>query len=108
MAHLLQDKSAAAAQEFHAAITQADEELQHTSSEYKALDTKALALSGLALTSDPGNAAEATSVFLAARAISSAKGVVSQTLALFNVLAAADRSEILAAIRSAIVGRETQ
>jgi tetratricopeptide (TPR) repeat protein len=108
IALLLQDEVAAATQEFHAAITQADEELQHTSSAYKTVDTKALALCGLALTTDPEKAMEATTVFRAARAITSASGVVSQTVALLNVLTAADRNDILTAIRPAIAGQVNQ
>jgi tetratricopeptide (TPR) repeat protein len=102
---LMQDQRAAAAREFQAAITQADEELQHANHSYKILDAKALALCGLALTIDPGNAAEAAKVFLTARAITRANGVINQNVALFNVLVTTDRSDILSAIRPAIVGR---
>ena len=69
------------------------------------LDTKALALCGLALTIDADNAAEAAKVFLTARAITRANGVINQNVALFNVLVTADRSDILSAIRPAIAGR---
>jgi tetratricopeptide (TPR) repeat protein len=101
---LRQDQPAAAAQEFHAAITYADEQLQQTSGDYQALDTKALALCGLALTTDPGKAAEASTVFRAARTITSADGIVGQALALFNGLAATDRAGILTAVRPALKG----
>lgn len=37
---LLQDELAEASREFHAAITQADEELQHASSAYRTLDIR--------------------------------------------------------------------
>ena len=103
---LRQDQPMAAAQEFRDAITQADELLQLTSGDYDALDTKALALSGLALTTDPGKAAEASEMFCAARAITSADGIVRRTLALFNILAAADRGGMLAGIRPAMEGRK--
>ena len=102
---LRQDQPAAAAREFHDAITQADERLEQASGAYKALDTKALALCGLALTTDPGKAAEAATVFRAARAITSADGIIRRTLALFDALAAADRGGILAGIRPAVTGR---
>ena len=95
---LRQDQPADAAGEFGDAITQADELLQQTSGGYAALDTKALALCGLALTTDPGKAAEAAMAFRAARAITSADGIVKQTVALFDALALADRDGILAAI----------
>jgi tetratricopeptide (TPR) repeat protein len=101
---LRQDQPAAAAQEFHTAITHADEQLQHTSGNYGALDTKALALCGLALTTDPAQAAEAATTFRAARAITSADGIVGQALALFNALAATDRAGILTGVRPALNG----
>ena len=104
LAQLGQDQPAAA-REFQAAITQADETLQQTSGDHQALDTKALALCGLALTADPAKVAEAAAVFRAARAITSADGVVGQTLALLGVLAAADRDGILAGARPAAKGR---
>lgn len=102
---LRQDQPAEAAREFGGAITQADDLLQQTSSAYGALETKALALAGLALTTDPDQAAEAAVVFRAARAITSAAGIVRQALALFDALAAADRSDILAGIRPEAEGR---
>ena len=96
---LRQDHPAEAVREFGDAITQADELLQQTSGAYAALDTKALALCGLALTTNPDRAAEAAAVFRAARMITSADGIVKEILALFGALAAADRDGILAAIR---------
>ena len=44
-------------------------------------------------------------MFRAARAITSADGIINRTLALFDALAAADRGGILAAIRQAVAGR---
>jgi tetratricopeptide (TPR) repeat protein len=102
IAQLRQDRRTPAAQEFGDALTQADELLEQTSGSYGALDTKALALCGLALTTDPGKAAEASTVFCAARAISSADNVVRRILALFDALAAADQGGILAGIRQAV------
>jgi tetratricopeptide (TPR) repeat protein len=99
---LRQDQPAAAAEEFQAAITQARQQLEQTSGDYAALDTKALALCGLALTTEPGRAAEACTVFRAARAITSADGIVRRTLALFDALAAADQGGILAGTRQAV------
>jgi len=98
---LRQDRPAAAAEEFQACITQAGQQLEQASDDYEALDTKALALCGLALTTEPGKAAEACAVFRAARAITSADGIVRRTLALFDALAAADQGGILAGTRQA-------
>jgi tetratricopeptide (TPR) repeat protein len=99
---LRQDQPAAAAREFQEAITQTGQQLEQASGDYQALDTKALALCGLALTTEPGKAAEACTVFRAARAITSADGIVRRTLALFDALAAADRGGILAGTRQAV------
>jgi tetratricopeptide (TPR) repeat protein len=104
---LRQDQPTTAAREFQEAITQADQELEHSSGNYQTLDTKALALCGLALTTDPGNAAKAATVFLDARAITNADGITNRTLALFNALTAADRGGILAPIRPAAEGQST-
>jgi tetratricopeptide (TPR) repeat protein len=104
IAQLRQDQAAAAAAEFRDAITQADALLQQASGAYAALDAKALALCGLALTTDPQQAAEATAAFRAARAITSADGIVRQTLAVFDALAAADPGDVLADIRPAAQG----
>ena len=98
---LRQDRPAAAAEEFQASLTQAGQQLEQASGDYDALDTKALALCGLALTTEPGKAAEACTVFRAARAITSADGIVRRTLALFDALAAADRGGVLAGTRQA-------
>jgi tetratricopeptide (TPR) repeat protein len=98
---LRQDQPAAAAEEFQASITQAGQQLEQASGDYQALDTKALALCGLALTTEPSKAAEACTVFRAARAITSADGILRRTLALFDALAAADQGGILAGTRQA-------
>jgi tetratricopeptide (TPR) repeat protein len=101
---LRQDQPTAAAREFSGAVTQADQRLEQTSGAYRALNTKALALCGLALTTNPGNTAEAATVFAAARAITSADGIIDQTLALFDALAVSDRDGILTGIRPALTG----
>ncbi len=99
---LRQDRPTAAAEEFQEAIAQAGQQLEQASGDYAALDTKALALCGLALTTEPGKAAEAYTVFRAARAITSAEGIVRRTLTLFDALAAADQGGILAGTRQAV------
>jgi hypothetical protein len=70
-----QDRPTAAAEEFQASTTRAGQQLEQTSGDYQALDTKALALCGHALTTEPGKAAEACTVFRAARAKTSADGI---------------------------------
>ena len=105
IAQLRQEQLAEAAQEFGNAVTQADELLQQADGAYAALDTKALALCGLALTTNPEQAAEAAAVFRAARTITSVDGIVRQNLALFDALATADPNGILPAIRPDAEGR---
>jgi len=84
----------------------AGQQLEQASGDYAALDTKALALCGLALTTEPGKAAEARTAFRAARAITSADGIVRRTLTLFDALAAADQGSILAGTRHAVEAAE--
>jgi tetratricopeptide (TPR) repeat protein len=107
IAWLRQGQPAPAATEFHAAIAHADGQLKQTSGDFQALDVKALALCGLVLTTGPSHAAEARTVFRAARAITSADGIVNQTLAIFNTLAATDRDGTLGGIRPAVTGSGT-
>ena len=98
---LRQDQPAAAAKEFRDAINQSDELLRYADDAYEVHNTKALALCGLALTIDPDKAAEAIAPFRAARAITSADGIIKQNLALFDTLALADRDGILSGSRAA-------
>ena len=105
IAWLRQNEPAQAAPEFEAAVTQADQLLEQSGGGYRALDTKALALCGSALTTDPRMTAEAAMMFRAARKITSADGITRRALALINALAAADRGGILARIRPAAEGR---
>ena len=102
---LRQDQPAAALPELQAAIAQAGQQLEQANGDYRALNTKALALCGLALTTDPGNAAKAATVFLAARAITNADGITNRTLALLDALAVADRGGVLTPIRPAAEGQ---
>jgi hypothetical protein len=53
-----QDRPTAAAEEFQASTTRAGQQLEQTSGDYQALDTKALALCGHALTTEPVVATE--------------------------------------------------
>jgi tetratricopeptide (TPR) repeat protein len=108
IAQLRLDQPTSAGREFHAAIIQADRLIEQASAAYQALDIKALALCGLALTNDPNAASDASMVFLKARRIISADGIVKQNLALFNVLAVADRSGIIAGPRAALEGKRKE
>ena len=103
IAQLRQDQPAAAAREFGDAAAQADTLLQQADGNYEAQDTRALALCGLALTAQ-SEKAEAIAAFRAARAITSADGIVKQVLVLFDALAAADYGGMLAGIRPAAEG----
>jgi hypothetical protein len=93
----------AAEQEFRVAAAQAGELLQQTSGAYAAQDTRALAGCGLALTAH-ADQAEAIADFRAARAITSAEGIVKQVLALFDALAACDNGGVLTGVRPAAEG----
>jgi tetratricopeptide (TPR) repeat protein len=106
IAQLRVGQTAAAPRSFHAAVSQADRQLQRAASAYAQQDIRGLALCGLALTGEPGQAAEAAAAFRAARAITSAPGVVSQAIGLFDVLAAAGDGGVLAAVRPAAAGEE--
>ena len=96
----------AAAQDFRDAADAADELRQKTPSAYEQQDTHALALCGLAVTTDQALAGQAATAFRAARAVTSAAGIVGQVLELFDMLAAADDGGILAAVRPAAAGGE--
>ena len=66
------------------------------------MQTRALALSGLAAVADnPARAAEAGKAFARARAVTSAAGVAADTRRLLDKIAGHDRSGILAEVRTA-------
>jgi tetratricopeptide (TPR) repeat protein len=106
IARLRAGHPAAAARDFTETISQADAQLRLGASAYAQHDMRALALCGLVLTGEPGQTAEACAAFRAARVITSAAGVVSQALALFDALAAADDGGVLDAVRPAAAGEE--
>jgi hypothetical protein len=80
------------------------EALLQTSTTYGALDTKALALCGLALVDDSARLTEAATTFRAAREIMRADGIVGRVLRLFDALAMSDRTGVLDAIRPQAAG----
>ena len=84
---LRNDDSTAAANAFRDALTRADQQLTDTPGNYTALDTTALAHTGLlVLTDDPAHAAQAIAAF---RAATSAGGIVQGALRIFDALTAA-------------------
>jgi tetratricopeptide (TPR) repeat protein len=85
---------------FTEAVAQSDGLLTHTSDNYQALDTKALALCGLALLGDASRLPEASSAFQAARTVNRDAGVIQRALRLFDTLAFVDQDGILASVRA--------
>ena len=87
---------------FSDTVTAADALLALADRNVAALQARALALSGLALSgSDPARAAEAVAAFAQAHAVTSAAGVAADTRRLLGQIARRDRSGILADIRAA-------
>jgi tetratricopeptide (TPR) repeat protein len=84
---------------FAAGIDQAGELLTTNPRHYDAFDAKAIALCGFALCGDRGSTSAAGAAFRAARAITSAPGVVRRVLQLFDALAQGDPEQVLTEIR---------
>jgi tetratricopeptide (TPR) repeat protein len=93
---------------FAAAIDLADALRTMTPERYAALDAKAIALCGLALCGDTEKTIAARAAFRAARAVTSAAGVVHKVLQLFDALAVADQSHFLVDIRPYAAGDSTE
>jgi tetratricopeptide (TPR) repeat protein len=91
---------------FAAAIAHSDTLLGQTAQNYGALDTKALALCGLALIEGRQHLPAAITAYRAARAINNDAGVVAGVLRLFDALALADATGALASVRAAAEGKE--
>jgi tetratricopeptide (TPR) repeat protein len=94
----------AAREAFTDGVRLADSLLEQTSDNYSVLDTKALALCGIALVDGPEKLTEASSMFRAARAITRSPGTVRRVLRLFDDLALADPAGILEPIRHTAAG----
>ena len=94
-----QEKRDAASRAFTDAMRSADTLIEQTNGNYHALDTKALALCGQALTNGTGQLTEARTIFRAARTITRAHGIVQRVVRLFDALAPADPAGILKPIR---------
>ena len=87
-----------------AAMTEASRILDANSDNYEALDSKALALSGLAFSGGTGRDADAIDCYRAARTINSDAGTVKRVLELFDALAVLDAGGALAGVRTAAAG----
>ena len=103
---LRQGDTIAARAAFTTALKQANELLAQTPQLYGALDSKGLALCGLALCEGAQHVSAAKEAFRAARAITSAAGIVGQVLRLFDALAQADMTGMLAEVRAEIAGEK--
>ena len=82
-----------------------DSLLHKAAQNLSALDTKALALCGLALCGDPGQVAAAVEAYKAARRISRAAGATASALKTFDALAEADAEGLLTEVRQAAAGQ---
>lgn len=108
VAALRQGDRIAAQKAFDTALHQVRERLTRCPQLYAALDTKGLALSGLALCENSEHIAATKEAYKAARAINSDAGVVGRKLRLFDTLAKADTTGILAEIRVQAAGEKPQ
>jgi tetratricopeptide (TPR) repeat protein len=93
----------AAAEAFAAAAAQAEAVLQFAAN-YNALDSKGVALSGLALCGDPSRVTAAAHAHHAARRINRDAGVVRRVVWLYEQMAPADADQKLDAVRIAAGG----
>ncbi len=98
---LRQEEHAAACEAFSRALAEANGLLEKSDQNFSALDTKALALCGLALCEDERHLAAATEAFRAARKITQARGVLTTILQQFDALTQADPDGILTPLRKA-------
>ena len=94
----------AARREFSGALDAAESLLEQTADNYDVLDTKALALCGLALTGERDGVSAAGATFRAARNVTQAKGVVRGVLRAFDLLATSDEAGILDPVRPVAAG----
>jgi tetratricopeptide (TPR) repeat protein len=101
---LRQEDVAATQEAFAEAVVHAETMLTHSAQNYRALDSKGLALCGLAVCGETGRMAEAAEAYRAARAINKDAGVVGRVLRLFDTMAEADAAGALAGVRAAAAG----
>jgi len=105
---LRQGDHATAREAFTTTLRQASELLAQSPQLYAALDTKALALCGLALCENPSHIPAAKEAYQSARALTSAPGIVARVIRLFDALAQADPTGILADVRPYAAGEAAQ
>jgi tetratricopeptide (TPR) repeat protein len=101
---LRQGDNEAAQEAFVEAVAQANELVKYSASNFRALDTNGLALSGLALCRDNSHVPAAIEAYKAAREITKAAGIVARALRLFDALAVVDEANVLAGVRRAAGG----
>jgi tetratricopeptide (TPR) repeat protein len=94
-------ESEAANAAFNEALRYADHTLQESPGLYSALYSRAMAHAGLAL-ADPGHAQAAADDIRAARAVTSAAGIITAQLLLLDVLTASPGGEALQPVRAAL------
>jgi len=99
---LRQGDQLSALKAFEKALGCASALLAQNARNFKALNTKGLALCGLVLCKNRACTTAAIAAYRAARAINSAVGVARRALRLFDALALADTEGVLAAVRTAI------
>jgi tetratricopeptide (TPR) repeat protein len=98
---LRQGDRPAAAEAFRSAIAHADVVLERCGQNYSALDARGLALAGMSLLEGADRVPEAIAAFRAARAITSAPGIVARVKQLLDALAPAASAGILSEIYKA-------
>jgi len=76
--------------------------LKANAENYAALDSKAVALCGLALGGEAGRVADALESYRAARKINRAPGVVKRVLMLFDAVAVLDTRRALTGVREGV------
>jgi tetratricopeptide (TPR) repeat protein len=101
---LNQGDRSAAEQMLTTAIKEANRMLDANSDNYRAFDSKALAVCGLALCGGSKLAADAIETYRLARKINRDVGVVKRVLQLFDALAVLDTGGALAGVRTAAAG----
>ena len=102
---LRQGEPVAASKAFACGLTDADGQLELGGQNVSALDTKGLALCGLALCEEEGRLTAAEEAFRSARKITQATGILATVLHQFDALALADVKKILLPARKAAEGQ---
>jgi tetratricopeptide (TPR) repeat protein len=104
VAALRQGDDDAAREAFGAALAGADELIALNPSAYEALDTKGLALAGLALCGEADRLAAARAAYDAARGVTTDPGIIRNAIRLLDALAVCDRGGVLAEVRPVAAG----